>query len=1205
MDSPASPTHPCPVCGAVLVGRDEGWCPACALRDALQHADDSETPSTAGLALADIPPAGSSHSRIGKYLVEALIGGGGMGTVYRARDPDLDRVVVIKTLTGRTSTREEFRLRFQQEARSVARLNHGNIVKVHDFGEHQNQPYLVMEFIDGGTLAQRKREFHGQPRKAAGLVKRLAEAVEHAHQRGVIHRDLKPANVLLDADGQPRITDYGLAVLLAEDTPETGRMLSPAGSPGYLAPEQAGTVSTEVTVAVDIWSLGVILYELLTGQRPFDAGSRTATLAQIRDAPPRGWGVAGQWVNADLAAICLKCLSKTPEGRYRSAAELADDLGRHLDRRPVNARPATAGERLWKWARRHPLAASLAATTMLALIAGLVGTTWQGRRLAAALRTQKETSAELNLTVAGYLQAEGRALASLDRLADAVEVAPHAGLPVQRLLHTLTYEGFPLPLTTIGPGSQATNRFVGCRFSPDGARLLTLSFGGALQVWNVATGDPITPPFQAAGRLTRLAFSPDGERVLAVSAEPGSPTPPEVRVWQADSGKLLLSRPWPNPVLAAGFEGSGESVLIADPLALRRVGVASGKSETRVDYGPASHVALNQDATLLAVAPTNTNPPSVLVYDAATGQPLTKPLPTTNALSHLSFDPAGRLLIGVSTNGDVQLWKVPDGILISSGHVVEKGTSFEGLISPNGDRVLVSGVSSTWLFAATNLVEPIVRYPVHRVTTEAAFSPDGTRFLLVDGTEFRLFRAADGRPATEPVEVGWYVEDASFDATGVRIATVASQAQALIYDLRDGAAAPEKLSLPAGQRFQMLSEDGAWVTASTSSNTISVRSVDGWQPVGPELAHPGEASTLAIGSPPLRVATLSGPNEDGLELRIWEPATGRLIDQPIRLKFSPQRASFSPIGGHLALADPADSLLVTEVDGRLETWSFETAAGLPFDAQIGGGKVYVLRFSSDGKTLAIGTHGHGAQLWDVVRRQHRCHLPHAGPVMDIDFTPDGSRLVTGSLDGAARIWDLATGEPIGLALPHREMVGGVRFTRAGNHLVVATLDGFVHLWDLSTGCRLFQRKGHNQFILRVRTSPAAGLVGTLDRFGKLLIWDTTVLFPIGGPAEGVPTGGGFVIAPDGGSLLATTVSGELRRHPLPVAPLPAPEWLLQLAHALAGNPSTGSIDLLLRLRDQAQQPPREDDFYETWRHWFFANRATRPPSPWTATTRKH
>ncbi|MCB1126304.1 MAG: PD40 domain-containing protein, partial [Verrucomicrobiae bacterium] len=515
-------------------------------------------------------------------------------------------------------------------------------------------------------------------------------------------------------------------------------------------------------------------------------------------------------------------------------------------------------------------------------------------------------------------------------------------------------------------------RWIALEFSPDGRLLMAGSSEGSLQVWNVATGDPITPPFQAAGRLTRLAFSPDGERVLAVSAEPGSPTPPEVRVWQADSGKLLLSRPWPNPVLAAGFEGSGESVLIADPLALRRVGVASGKSETRVDYGPASHVALNQDATLLAVAPTNTNPPSVLVYDAATGQPLTKPLPTTNALSHLSFDPAGRLLIGVSTNGDVQLWKVPDGILISSGHVVEKGTSFEGLISPNGDRVLVSGVSSTWLFAATNLVEPIVRYPVHRVTTEAAFSPDGTRFLLVDGTEFRLFRAADGRPATEPVEVGWYVEDASFDATGVRIATVASQAQALIYDLRDGAAAPEKLSLPAGQRFQMLSDDGAWVTASTSSNTISVRSVDGWQPVGPELAHPGEASTLAIGSPPLRVATLSGPNEDGLELRIWEPATGRLIDQPIRLKFSPQRASFSPIGGHLALADPADSLLVTEVDGRLETWSFETAAGLPFDAQIGGGKVYVLRFSSDGKTLAIGTHGHGAQLWDVVRRQHRC-----------------------------------------------------------------------------------------------------------------------------------------------------------------------------------------------------------------------------------------
>ncbi len=304
--------------------------------------------------------------------VLARIGGGGMGSVYRARDLALDRVVAVKTIAeGRFATPNQ-RERFRSEARAVARLHHPNIIAIHAIGEHEGQPFLTLEYADGGSLATRLAEHPMPTAEAAALIATLARGVHAAHAAGVVHRDLKPSNILLTAGGVPKVGDFGLAKLMDGDAGRTitGQVL---GSPSFMAPEQAEGRSRHVGPAADVYALGSILYQALTGRPPFLGESQLETLKLVVSnevVPPRRLRPD---VPADLETICLKCLEKEPGRRYSSAAALADDLDRHAGGRPILARRAGGLERSWRWCRRNPevAAASLAAVVLgLALIAG-------------------------------------------------------------------------------------------------------------------------------------------------------------------------------------------------------------------------------------------------------------------------------------------------------------------------------------------------------------------------------------------------------------------------------------------------------------------------------------------------------------------------------------------------------------------------------------------------------------------------------------------------------------------------------------------------------------------------------------------------------------------------------------------------------------------------------------------------------------------
>jgi hypothetical protein len=299
------------------------------------------------------------------YQALERLGGGTFGVVYRARQLSVNRVVALKCIKDPAFAEPEHVARFRQEAEIVARLTHPHIVQVFDFGEHEGQPYFALELAEGGDLQQKLHDGPLPPLRAAELVRALAGAVHAAHERGVVHRDLKPANVLLGRDGTPKVTDFGLAKQLDHQASASGAML---GTPAYMAPEQARGRNREVGPAVDVYALGAILYECVTGRPPFRAATVLQTLEQVctqEPVPPRQFNPA---IDRDLETICLKCLQKEAGKRYGSTAALAEDLRRFLNQEPIVARPVGRLERAAKWVRRRPTTAALLGVSAVASV---------------------------------------------------------------------------------------------------------------------------------------------------------------------------------------------------------------------------------------------------------------------------------------------------------------------------------------------------------------------------------------------------------------------------------------------------------------------------------------------------------------------------------------------------------------------------------------------------------------------------------------------------------------------------------------------------------------------------------------------------------------------------------------------------------------------------------------------------------------------
>lgn len=340
------------------------------------------------------PPKAEQIGQLGHYRLVRLLGSGGMGAVYLAQDELLPRQVAIKILLARPEVAPELPARFRREAEAIAQLKHANVVALYEIGTDQGRPYLVMEYVEGLSLSQRLSQAVLPAQQAAELLESLGRAVHAAHELGIVHRDLKPSNILLAADGTGKLADFGLARLAAPDGDHTrdGAVL---GTPSYMPPEQAE--GREVGPPADVYGLGAVLYECLTGRPPFLGATALETLDQVRRSEPVSPRQIRGEVPSEVEVICLKCLEKEPTRRYRSACELADDLRRYLDGVPIQARPAGTLERLVKWSRRKPAAAALVLVCAVFVLLAAIGGGWHYANVTAALKRAEEGETQAKL----------------------------------------------------------------------------------------------------------------------------------------------------------------------------------------------------------------------------------------------------------------------------------------------------------------------------------------------------------------------------------------------------------------------------------------------------------------------------------------------------------------------------------------------------------------------------------------------------------------------------------------------------------------------------------------------------------------------------------------------------------------------------------------------------------------------------------------
>lgn len=944
-----------------------------------------------------IPPANVMPQVPGYDLLSEL-GRGGMGVVYKAREHSLGRVVALKmVLAGAHAGSEEIK-RFRSEAEVLARLQHPNLVQIYGFGEQEGKPYFALEFVDGGDL---ETKIDGKPQHAddaARLTETLARAMHVAHQNNIIHRDLKPANVLLTRDGTPKITDFGLAKQLDSATggTRTGAIM---GTPSYMSPEQAAGRSRDIGPHTDVYALGAMLYEFLTGRPPFLADSGWDTVLQVVNDDPVPPRRLQPKVPHDLETICLKCLEKEPRKRYASAAALADDLARFLKHEPIAARRTGPLERLWKWARRRPAAAVLAACAVLGTIALLVLGTWYHLHVERLNEDNRRNVVRLSVTQGTQELRAGNGYGALvwythalvrDR-GDAAHEGPHRDRIAAHLRGCPRLAALWLHQDAVLHGS----------FSPDGKRVVTGCADNSAHLFDRDSGEKLaTLPHDED--VVQAWFSPDGKRVLTASRDKTA------RIWDAASG-AALTPPMVHgePLTCAHLSPNGQMVVTAG--GDRRVRVWDAQTGREIGpplehHRPANWAVFSPDGRYIASAGDDR---TARVWDVKTHAPVGPALFHNGDVLHVAFSPDSESLVSSSEDHTARLWRV-------GADVTE-------------ERRLVAVLGHN----------DVVRW--------GAFSPDNKRVLTTsDDKTARVWSVKDGRLALPPLVHGSNLRRyASFSSDNCTILTSSDDNTARVWDAHDGEAYTEQLTHNGTVHCVSASADGHSLLTVSDDKTARVWDLaTGTLNTHIEFEPKKAPSTPALPtSPDGKLAV----RFKGWEALIVNAASGATVAPPLKHEERVTTATFSPDGRWLATGSQDATARIWDVaTGAPRLSTIDQKPIVLFHASY----VSALAYSPDGTRIVTAGGDNTGRIWDPVTGVMVTQpLYHQGSLTDVAFSPDGKRVVTGSHDRSARVWYAQTGAPLTPPLEHRGAVLKVRFTADGRSVISHRL-GARRTWEL-------------------------------------------------------------------------------------------------------------------------------------------------------------
>lgn len=1044
----------------------------------------------------DHPDPPNTFPPIPGYVLESILGRGGMGIVYRARQTKVDRLVALKMILGSRHASARDLVRFQIEAESVARLQHPHIVQIHEIGEYEGNPFFSLEYCEGGNLGSRLKKQLPSPSEAARLLATLAQAMHYAHLRGVVHRDLKPVNILLDSAGQPKIADFGLAKRTDSDSDfsQSGAIL---GTPSYMAPEQAAGKVRDTGPAADVYALGAILYELLTGKPPFQGESSIETIQKVLNEEPVRPSRVRPGVPRDLETICLKCLQKEPASRYASSGDLVDELNRFLEDRPIQARPAGIVEKIWRWCRRSPARATLIAAVCLLLLGVVIVSSLlayrehQAKREVAEynqnlLREQKEKDAALKSALSGaarlaldrglMLCEQGDVPRGMLTFAKALSIAIEAG---DTELESVTRfnvsawerEMWRLQSFVLAPKDTYVLRAV---LNPQNKLMAVSLANKTAQIWDKAdeSGRRILHTLPHDGIVIDLTFSSDGKllmtrtertvslwnvadgtqacptiahgpKILGAALSPDSKfvvTGAEdktARFWNAQTGGqegIPLEHKFAVSIVA--IDGSGKQVLTSSAGRVQVFDVASRAALGR----ELTHKSLVRSATFspdgLRVL-TGTLGKTVHVWGLNDRTEIFSALNFDDPVEEVLFNPDGDTIAVRTMTGSAYLRQADTGAPIGSV-VPHPGIVYHIAFSRIGKRFLTAGnngIVRIWDTTPDGMVTAVLHHPNQNrlLAGSCSFSSDGQTVLTVDGT-VRLWQAPKGSQRGTPIRHAGGAYAIAFSNDGKWVLSGGDDGKAILRNSHEDVYSDRVLKTGAPIAAVMFSPDGQLAAVADFKGTIHLWEVKTGLHKQSFQGHNAGVNSAAFSPDNTTILTVSTDKT----ARLWNAHTGQPLGQPLVHEGMVNAAAFSQDGRFAYTA---------ELNGFVRQWDVATGASLSSHWSQAAG-VHAIATSSDGRFVITGSGDKSARIWNSATGE-AVGVPflHQDTVRDVKFSSDSLTVLTGSFDKTARRWHTATGIPIGSVFKHLGRVRSVALSADRRTAATASWDGAATLWE--------------------------------------------------------------------------------------------------------------------------------------------------------------
>lgn len=1046
----------------------------------------------------------------GDYELIDEIGRGGMGVIYRARQVSLGRIVALKMVSGRLADAA----RFKAEAQAAASLDDPHIVPIYEIGEHDGCSYYSMKYVEGGSLRDRIADGPIEPRRAAEIAAMVARAVQVAHSHGILHRDLKPGNVLLDLDGNPLVSDFGLAKNVAAESEltQSGDVL---GTPSYMSPEQASGGAMRVTTATDVYGLGGVLYAMLTGKAPFRGDSPLETLDRVRHGTidkPESFSDLPR----DLATICLKCLEREPSHRYTSAQDVADDLGRFLRHEPILARPAGWFERGWRWSRRNPAVASLLAVVAVSLVASAVGGTVLALKERAAredadVARQEEATARgvADTALAEAVKARGKAEATLAEIfatygltasspehdgekvlwfsAAARQAASDSAARRENALRVQSYARVtPLPVKATKLRVSSIRKMT---FHPAGRQLLIESSADKQYLWDIEGGAPAMA-LDGLPAVTHAEFSLDG-KLLALAGKHG-----HVGLFALSDGRCLAAWRHAGPVTAIAISrdshhlaSAASDVRVFDCRNLSFVG------KPRQHLKPVSALAWSKSGQMLAAGAEDGK---LVVYSPLSDtvvEPIVADAPFARAYSPQTtaeFTPAFVLedgaILYASRTGTVACVAIPSGKSLWRKRVAVNLYSLS--VTPDGKFLFVgadrNGATLDIQRGGNRLASHAHRHAIfgadHRGDSQnlATASWDRTAIVWSD--------VEPGPMARLPHQAG--VTCVKFSPNGELLATAQGDGVVKLWRVAKREPHVRRIDLDTTATAVRFSPDGRLVMASGTSfhggrlNQLAAYETASGKQVGHTPSSAGGIFVDAIFAPNAEcvlaavsfrktrpgVTAVREEAKDEGRIQAWNLVTGKLLAESRLLAAEPRSIALSPDGTRIAGFFANGRVLVFDAADLKTTASMSTrkAAAGPIQYLNNG----VVRFTPDGKRVLLFGADQFIYAWYAdTGKACFARLAHTSFVHDIDISSDSATMVAASLGNDVRFWNLATGKPLRAPLTLPDKAFRARFVDDGTTLLTSCRDNLVRLQRVDNGDLTAPPVQHEEEVFDARLTP--------------------------------------------------------------------------------------------------------------------------------------